>query len=201
MILEDKIKIIQDLQCKHSQGLAAFDAGLSFGLCVETRMENNIKANYLIKTLYRYESFPLAVTNADAVTINIASTDLTETYSISISYGATNLVTFEGTGTEDSILDQLVTLINTGTVMHTYVCVRVGNVLYLYTHALSATYADAPTITFSELNGLTTELNITPSPLLETQLSPILDSMNCLTSEHLCAIITETKSLLGDCNC
>ena len=141
MILEDKIKIIQDLQCKHSQGLAAFDAGLSFGLCVETRMENNIKA------------------------------------------------------------DQLVTLINGGTLTHTYVCVRVGNVLYLYTHALSATYADAPTITFSELNGLTTELNITPSPLLETQLSPILDSMNCLTSEHLCAIITETKSLLGDCNC
>ena len=201
MILEDKIKIIQDLQCKHSKGLVAFDAGLSFGLCVETRMESNIQVNYLIKTLYRYQAFSQAVTNADTVTINIASTDLTETYSISISYGATNLVTFVGTGTEDSVLDQLTTLINAGTGTHSYLCVRSGNSLYLYTHDVGATYADAPTIIFSEASNLTTELSITSTPLIETQLYLILDTMNCLTLEEVCAIVTETRSLLSDSNC
>lgn len=201
MTLADKTKLIQDLQCKHAKGLAAFDAGLSFGLCVEEKMKANIQINYLINTLYRYAPFAAAVTNADKVTITVATTDPTDKYSISISYGATNLVSFLGGGTQESIVDSIVTTINNGTAVHGYYCVNEGNSLYLYTHDLGATFADIVTLVQSEMNPETTELSVTTASVEDTQLHLILDTMNCLELQEICAIVTEARRLLSLGSC
>ena len=201
MISEDKVKIILDLQCKHAKGLAAFDAGLSFGICVEEKIKANIQINYLVNTLYRYTPFTTTITNADMITIDIADTDLLEVYTITVAYGAVTLASFVGTGTQESVVDQLVTLINAGTLTHNYSCVNDGNSLYLYTYDVGASYADTLTLTYSEADLITTELSMTATPLDESQLYLILDVMNCLSLEEVCAIVTETRRLLGLCGC
>jgi hypothetical protein len=201
MLEVDRIKIIQDLQCKHAKGLAAFDTSLSFGLCVEEKIKANIQINYLVDTLYRYTPFTTTVTNADMITIDIANTDPLEVYEITVAYGTTTLASFVGTGTQESVVDQLVTLINDGTLTHNYYCVSDGNTLYLYTYDVGSTYADTLTLTYSEANSITTELSMTATALDETQLYRILDILNCLSLEEVCAIVTEIRRLLGLCGC
>jgi len=201
MTLADKIKLIQDLQCKHAKGLAAFDTGLSLGLCVDSKMKSNIQVNYMVDTLYRYSPFTSAVTNADKITINVATTDPTEEYTISIAYGSTFLVEDAIiVGTQATVVETLVNLINAGTDSHEYYCISAGNFVYLYTYSDTYSYSDTPILTYEEANASSPELVITTTPLTSADLYLILDTINCLTLAEVCALITETKRLLSE-NC
>ena len=201
MIAADKVLIIQDLQCKHATWLADYNMAIGLNMCVETWATNNIFISNLIDTIYRYKTFDATVTNADIVEISVATTDILETYSIDIDYGATNLVTYSGTGTQATVVTAVCDAINADTATHKYYCVKDGNQLYLYTYDGTATYADTPTLTFSELDLTTVELNVTTEALTDQDLGVILDTWNCLTLDNLCYIVTKIKSLLKNCNC
>jgi len=201
MIVADKTKIIQDLQCKHATWLVKYNTAISIGTCVSSWTEQNIIISNLIMPIYRYKAFDEEVTNADIVQIDIATTDPTETYSIAIDYGATNLVTFVGTGTQEEVVVEIRNLINSASGTHDYYCVNVGNSLYLYTYDAGASYSDTPTLTYSELDATTVELVMATSSVTSTGLDPILDSWNCLTLTQLCNIICKVRDLLTDCKC
>jgi len=201
MIKADKIKIIQDLQCKHANWLFNYNKALSLSTCVETWIENNISISNFIETVYRYKPFELEVTNADKVIIQILTSNPNEVYEITISYGGTVLVNFNGTGSQESIAQELCELINLNSSTHEYYCVVEDNCLYLYTFSLSATYSDTPLLTFSELDTSEMELTMSTTPLSNSELGVILNLQNCLTLTELCNIITKTRALLKNCNC
>lgn len=198
MILADKIKIILDLQCKHSNGLASFDKSLSFGLCVEERLKANIQTMYLIRTLYRYNAFDAEVTNAQVIVVDSIVNPL-DTYSITLGVGGVTIATYTGTGTMEAVLNELVTTVNEGTSTHNYMALVDGNLLYLYTYSQSATFSD-PLVTDNAVNGIGLELG-QHNAVTGEDLHLLLDLNNCLTLSEVCAIVTEVRRLLGDCNC
>jgi hypothetical protein len=201
MVTADKIKVIQDLQCRHLSWLSKYNKALSYGTCPDSWIQNNILISNLIKVIYRYRLFDEPVTNADMITINLAEITPLETIDIEIAYGATILATFSGTGSTNSIAANLCSLINSGTNTHHYYCVVSQNVLYLYTFDGGATFADTPTVTYSESDVTTLELNIGVTSIVEDDLTVVLDTMNCLSFKEICAIITKIKSMLNNCNC
>lgn len=201
MTKEDKIKIIQDLQCKHADWLLNYDKALSLGTCVDTWVENNISINNFIRTIYRYKPFELEVTNADKVIIQILTSNPNEVYEITISYGGTVLVNFNGTGSQESIAQELCELINLNSATHEYYCEVENNCLYLYTYSVGASYNDTPSLTFSELDTSELELSMSTNSLNSSELGVILNLQNCLTLTELCNIITKTRALLKNCNC
>lgn len=201
MINADKTIIIQSLQIKHTEWLTDYNKALSLGICPESWAMTNIMISNLIRVIYGYKAFDSTVTNADVVTVNIAASDPSETYTIDIDYGATNLVSFTGTGDQTVVATQLRDSINAGTATHNYYAVTVSNVLYLYTYDVAATYADTPTLTYSELDNTTVELGMTTSSLDSINLSTILDTWNCLTLDELCDVVSRIRELLTDCKC
>jgi hypothetical protein len=201
MIKADKIKIIQDLQCKHATWLDKFSSAVSTGTCVDKWHDKNILISNLIRVMYRYRPFDEAVTNADSIQILLKPTNPTEVYNISISYGAINLVTFSGTGPQNLVITAVRDLINAGTATHGYYCVENSDILYLYTYDGTATYADTPTLVISESDPSTAELSVTTSPILSTGLGPILNTWNCITLAEFCSILNRVKKTLTNCNC
>ncbi len=203
MTLDDKIKIIQDLQCRHLAWLSKYNKALSYGTCPDSWIQNNIMISNLIKVVYRYRLFDDVVTNADSITINLLDTTAIENLNIQIAYGATTLATYACTSadSQESIADALCTLINAGSTVHKYFCIVKANVLYLYSFNGAYTYADSPTITYSESDVTTTELSISTTSIAESELGVILDLMNCLSFTEICSIITKLRNMLNNCNC
>lgn len=201
MLVSDKVKIIQDLQCKHASWLADYSNALSLGQCPESWIMNNIMISNMIKVLYRYTPFTQAITNADSITITLSPENITDVYNISISYGAVNLVTFSGSGSQQQIVDSIVTLINENTITHEYYCVSKDNVLYLYTYSGSYTYSSTPTVVISETNLSVLELTTSTYQYTELNSDELLDLWNCISVDDFCDIVCKIKSLITNCNC
>jgi len=201
MIATDRVKIIQDLQCRHASWLAKYNQSLSLGECADKWVNNNIAISNYIKVLYRYIPFTYTVTNADSVTITIIPNDTVQTYNISISYNGESLVNFSGTGTQETIIDEIVTFINTGTNSHEYYCVNDNNTLYLYTYGNTAAFGDVPLVTISESYNNIVELSYESNSISEDDLYVISDLWNCISEDDLCDIVCKIKSLMDNCNC
>ena len=201
MIEAEKVKFIQDLQCKHSSWLVDFNMSLSIGQCVEKMYNDNIIISNLIRVLYSYTPFSDTVTNADKIDITLASHDELEVFNVSISYGAVNLCTFSGTGTQEQIISDIKSLINSGTAIHNYICESKENVLYLYTYDIGYTFSDSPVIIFSESDLTAINLEVTSEPLIEGDLGVILDIWNCISLSDFCSILGYIRNNLTNCNC
>ncbi len=201
MLNSDKTILIQDLQCRHASWLSKYNQSLSLGDCPDDWINKNIAISNYIKVLYRYAPFTSTVTNADSVTIVIIPNNTIQTYNVSISYGAVNLVTFSGTGDQASIIDEIVLLINSGTNTHKYYCVNDNNVLYLYTYNVAETFSSVPTVIVSESDINALELSYSTSSILESDTAIISDLWSCISEDDFCDIVCKAKDLMGDCNC
>lgn len=201
MVQADKIKILLDLQCKIAAWLEKFNKALSLGQCVDSYSENAVVITNLMKVLYRYQAFNEAVTNLDKITFDYTENSELETYTISIDYGATNLVTLSSTGPLDAMIQEIVTQINQDSETTGYYCISENNIVYLYTYDVLAVYSDIPTITITESDNLISNLGATVESLTSDDTYLILDNLNCLTLEEFCTIVCKIKTLLTDCNC
>ena len=201
MIQETKIILIQDLQCRLANWLKELNKSIGLLKCTQKYFNTTSQITNLIDVIYRYEAFEKDVTNADQIVVDLLTHDENEIFTINIDYSGTNIFSFSGTGTQESIVEAIVNEINSGTSIHGYLAINDGNKIYLWTYNTGASFSDSPNVVYSESDSDTIELVITTSNLPEKDTHKILDLKNCLSLKDICNTISKIKYSLNNCNC